>query len=97
MLWIGLSTLGALARFAHVDPFPGVRSTAATFRVANVYHLFGSITTIRQEPEFQTSTDGIEWTPHPLHHKPGPTDRRPPLVAPHQPRLDFQLWFYALR
>src|SRR5262249_7022472 len=27
---------------------------------------------------------------------PGALDRAPPLVAPHQPRVDFQLWFYGL-
>ena len=31
-----------------------------------------------------------------LHYKPGPLDRRPPYVAPHQPRVDFRLWFYGL-
>ena len=27
---------------------------------------------------------------------PAPCARRPPYVAPHQPRVDFQLWFYGL-
>jgi lipase maturation factor len=31
-----------------------------------------------------------------LHYKPGPEERRPPIVAPHQPRVDFQLWFFTL-
>ena len=95
--WIALSALGGLARFADLDPAPEVLRATRTWRVANVYHLFGSITTQRLEPEFQTSQDGQTWTAHALHHKPGPPERRPPFVAPHQPRLDFQLWFYALR
>lgn len=95
--WLALSALSAVARFAHVDPLPELRRAASTLRIANVYHLFGSITPVRLEPDFQTSADGVRWTSHPLRHKPGPADRRPPLVAPHQPRLDFQLWFYALR
>lgn len=95
--WVALSTLGGLARFADADLAPGVRRAAAAWRAANSYHLFTSITTQRLEPEFQTSLDGQTWTAQALHHKPGPADRRPPLVAPHQPRLDFQLWFYALR
>lgn len=65
------------------------------YRVFNRYHLFTGITTTRNEPEFQTY-DGTEWTPHYLHYKPGPLDRRPPFVAPHQPRLDFLLWFYGI-
>jgi hypothetical protein len=31
-----------------------------------------------------------------MHDRPGPTDRRPPIVAPHQPRVDFQMWFFTL-
>jgi hypothetical protein len=32
----------------------------------------------------------------PLRYKPGDVNRAPPFVAPHQPRLDFQLWFFGL-
>jgi len=31
-----------------------------------------------------------------LRYKPGAVDRPPPFVAPHQPRVDFRLWFYGL-
>ena len=31
-----------------------------------------------------------------MRYKPGPLDRAPPFVAPHQPRVDFLLWFYGL-
>jgi len=33
----------------------------------------------------------LEWP-----YKPGSVARRPPLVAPYQPRLDWQMWFQAL-
>jgi hypothetical protein len=36
------------------------------------------------------------WTAQELWHKPGDPRRRPDFVAPHQPRVDFQLWFYGL-
>jgi lipase maturation factor 1 len=36
------------------------------------------------------------WTPQYLWHKPGDPRRAPDFVAPHQPRVDFQLWFYGL-
>lgn len=29
-------------------------------------------------------------------YKPGNVSRVPPVVAPHQPRLDWQMWFAAL-
>jgi hypothetical protein len=30
-------------------------------------------------------------------YKPGALDRRPPVAFPHMPRLDWQMWFAALR
>ncbi len=77
---------------AAMDP---LRRVLAPFRVVNTYHLFGAITRERIEPELSTS-DGAEWTAHDLRHKPGDVARAPDLVAPHQPRVDFQLWFYGL-
>lgn len=68
----------------------------AQLRVFNTYHLFAAITTERIEPEF-AGFDGAAWRIYDLNYKPGPLERRPPLVAPHQPRLDFQLWFHGLR
>lgn len=71
------------------------RALYQPFRIINTYHLFGHITEERIEPEFQTF-DGELWTAHALRYKPGPLDRAPPFVAPHQPRVDFRLWFYGL-
>ena len=68
----------------------------APFRLINTYYLFTSVTRRRIEPTFET-TDGARWVEHDLRYKPGPVDRAPPLVAPHQPRVDFLLWFYGLR
>src|SRR6185369_14373431 len=65
------------------------------WRLINTYHLFGHITRDRIEPEFQIQTGG-DWLPVDLWHKPGDVARPPDFVAPHQPRVDFQLWFYGL-
>ncbi|MGB0716311.1 MAG: lipase maturation factor family protein, partial [Phycisphaerae bacterium] len=67
------------------------------FRSLNNYGLFTRMTTVRYEIEIQGSTDGVEWRPYVLPYQPGPVDRMPPFVAPHQPRLDWQMWFAALR
>lgn len=37
-----------------------------------------------------------DWKDIPFKHKPGDVYRRPTMVAPHQPRLDWQMWFAAL-
>ncbi len=73
-----------------------LRHVYAPFRLVNTYHLFGHITRARIEPELQTTDDGTTWVAHDFRHKPGDPMRRPDWVAPHQPRVDFQLWFYGL-
>lgn len=93
--WLVLSTSASLERFADIHTLERARAAAQPYRVANVYHLFASVTTERIEPELQLRVDG-EWSPARLRYKPGPPDRRPPFVAPHQPRLDFRLWFHGL-
>ena len=73
-----------------------VRQATQPFRLANKYHLFAHIDPRRIEAEIEWTADGQEWRPYQLHYKPGPVDRPPPIVAPHQPRLDFQLWFFTM-
>jgi len=88
-----VSFVDSPALFAALLP---LRHVYAPFRIVNTYHLFGHITRARIEAEFQTTDDGTNWIAHDLWHKPGDPQRRPDWVAPHQPRVDFQLWFYGL-
>lgn len=67
------------------------------FRSVNPYGLFAVMTTERPEIVIEGSRDGIEWRAYEFRYKPGLLTRRPPWVAPHQPRLDWQMWFEALR
>ena len=81
---------------ASARPLAGLESAIAPFRSLNNYGLFAVMTTTRPELIFEGSDDGIEWQPYEFPHKPGDLARRPDFVAPHQPRLDWQLWFAAL-
>ena len=74
-----------------------VRTAIAPFRSINIYHLFASMTLIRREVVIEGSNDGTTWLPYEFRYKPGDLNRPPPFVAPHQPRVDFQLWFLLLR
>jgi hypothetical protein len=38
----------------------------------------------------------LTWLPYRFRWKPGELNRAPRWVAPHQPRLDWQMWFAAL-
>ncbi len=69
---------------------------AEPFRIANGYGLFRVMTKSRPEIVLEGSADGIDWLPYTFHWKPGDLAERPRWVAPHQPRLDWQMWFAAL-
>lgn len=80
-----------------------IRSVAAKLHVSNAYGLFRRMTGVgpngqvaRPEVILQTSVDGERWTEVAFRHKPGDPTRAPTWVAPHQPRLDWQMWFAAL-
>jgi len=68
----------------------------APFRSLNTYGLFAVMTTNRPEIIVEGSVDGQTWLPYEFNYKPGDVKRRPAFVAPHQPRLDWQMWFAAL-
>ncbi len=73
-----------------------VRRTLNAFRSINAYHLFAQMTRVRDEVVIEGSNDGADWLPYEFRYKPGDVSRAPAFVAPHQPRVDFQLWFLAL-
>jgi predicted DCC family thiol-disulfide oxidoreductase YuxK len=65
-------------------------------RIAGGYGLFTTMTTRRPEIIVEGSNDGETWLAYTFPYKPGDLRRPPPFVAPHQPRLDWQMWFAAL-
>jgi len=73
-----------------------VHEWSMPFRSVNGYGLFRVMTKERPEIVFEGSRDGRRWEEYRLKYKPGDLGKRPGLVAPHQPRLDWQLWFAAL-
>ena len=61
------------------------------FQISNSYGLFAVMTRTRPEIVVEGSSDGEHWLAYEFRYKPGPA-----WVAPHQPRLDWQMWFAAL-
>jgi predicted DCC family thiol-disulfide oxidoreductase YuxK len=76
-----------------IDPLANL---IAPFRSVNAYGLFAVMTTTRPEIILEGSEDGATWVEYEFKYKAGDVHRRPPWVAPHQPRLDWQMWFAAL-
>ena len=66
------------------------------FSTFNNYGLFAVMTTERREINIEGTLDGETWKPYVFRYKPGPLDRAPVWNTPHQPRLDWQMWFAAL-
>jgi hypothetical protein len=69
---------------------------SAPFHPTSPYGLFAMMTLDRPEIVLEGSDDGTTWKAYEFRYKPGDHARTPVLVAPHQPRLDWQMWFAAL-
>ena len=68
----------------------------SVFSIVNKYHVFPTMTTNRIELEVLGSYDGKNWKPYLFKYKPDLLDERPQFIIPHQPRLDWQMWFVTL-
>ncbi|KAG8192356.1 hypothetical protein JTE90_029090 [Oedothorax gibbosus] len=71
----------------------------AEFRISNSYGLFRRMTGVDGRPELIIEGSNhltTGWKEYKFLYKPGDLSRRPPFLLPHQPRLDWQLWFAAL-
>jgi len=65
-------------------------------RSINNYGLFAVMTTQRNEIILEGSNDGEHWLPYEFRYKPGNIYQAPKWAMPHQPRLDWQMWFASL-
>ncbi len=77
-------------------PMPAVYQWLAPLRTFNSYGLFAVMTTSRPEIILEGSNDGVTWLEYEFKYKAGDVKQRPRFVEPHQPRLDWQMWFAAL-
>jgi hypothetical protein len=69
--------------------------------LVNTYGAFGSVGRERDEIIFEGTDDELitgdtKWKPYEFKAKPGDPERRPPFIAPYQPRIDWQIWFAAM-
>jgi hypothetical protein len=91
----GFEMVGELSGH-HWAPAESVIRAVGPFQIANTYGLFAVMTTTRPEIIVEGSNDGTTWLPYEFRYKPGDLKRAPIWVQPHQPRLDWQMWFAAL-
>ncbi|HVT27109.1 MAG TPA: lipase maturation factor family protein, partial [Lacipirellulaceae bacterium] len=80
-------------------PWPSVESelNIGQFFLVNEYGLFRQMTETRPEIVIEGGNDDAHWKAYEFRWKPGDPSRRPRFNTPYQPRLDWQMWFEALR
>src|SRR6266404_6543763 len=69
--------------------------------LVNTYGAFGTVGRERDEIVFEGTEDAVitgdtKWKEYEFVAKPGDPNRRPPFIAPYQPRIDWQIWFAAM-
>ncbi len=63
------------------------------WHIVNTYHVFPTMTTTQIELKIEGSIDGVNWKEYKFIHRPDALDKRPTIVLPHHPRLDWMMWF----
>lgn len=101
LLAVVVTTVRGLDRAGWIEtvprPLAAIDRFAAPWASFNAYGLFADMTTERPEIEIEGSLDGENWRPYRFRYKPGAISRPPVFAGLHMPRLDWQMWFAALR
>jgi hypothetical protein len=92
-LWVGAQSV----RYDVPDWWRSALQATAPARVVNPYGLFAVMTRSRAEIAVEVRLAGGGWVDLPFRYKPGDPQRSPTWPATHLPRLDWHLWFTALR
>jgi hypothetical protein len=96
VLPIGLNRIWQTLTRSDLPVLGAVTEAAAPFFIVNSYGLFAVMTIARPEIVIEGSADGDHWREYVFRYKPGPLSRPALWNIPHQPRLDWQMWFAAL-
>jgi predicted DCC family thiol-disulfide oxidoreductase YuxK len=98
MLIMLISTTQLLKIFTTQDqPFGwSVLRALHSFNIVNTYGPFAIMTTRRIEIVIEGSNNKRDWFEYEFKYKPGDVFKPARWIIPHQPRLDWQMWFAAL-
>lgn len=92
---VGLDRLYEPFAHQHLPVIGAVTNAINPLLIVNPYGLFITTTTTRPELVIQGSGDNVHWRDYVMPFYPGPVARAPVWNIPHQPRLDWQMWFAA--
>jgi hypothetical protein len=100
--------VASLVAFLSVQPVLNLLSPGQVMNTSfdpldlvNTYGAFGTVGRERTNVVFEGTSDVVpndsaDWKPYPYRALPVDPARRPPQIAPYQPRLDWQMWFAAM-
>ncbi|WP_316365184.1 lipase maturation factor family protein [Candidatus Thiodiazotropha sp. CDECU1] len=71
----------------------GFSQSVQRLGIGHIFHVFPTMQTQRQELVIQGSNDGKTWQVYEFGYKPGDPSQAPAMIIPHQPRLDWMVWF----
>jgi predicted DCC family thiol-disulfide oxidoreductase YuxK len=92
---VGLERLWQPLRQTPLPLVGALASAVSPLLIVNPYGVFANMTTTRPQIVIEGSADGQIWHEYVFRYSPGPVTRGPSWNIPHQPRLDWQLWFAA--
>jgi hypothetical protein len=98
-LLIGLLSIQPVINM--ISPNQIMNTSFDPLNLVNTYGAFGSVGKERLNVVFEGTMDSIpdekaNWKPYLYKYLPVDLDRRPPQIAPYQPRLDWAMWFAAM-
>jgi hypothetical protein len=94
--YILANVLAVLGMFYNIGKLRSILRYLKEYFILNSYGLFVHMTTRRDEIVIEGSMDEETWKEYTFKWKPGDCKKAPGWVAPHQPRLDWQMWFVPL-
>jgi predicted DCC family thiol-disulfide oxidoreductase YuxK len=93
---VGLNEIRRTFTHTELPVIGAVTRAVSPWFIVNPYGLFAVMTTTRPEIVIEGSADGETWREYVFRYKLGPLTRPALWNIPHQPRLDWQMWFAAL-
>jgi predicted DCC family thiol-disulfide oxidoreductase YuxK len=93
---VGVNRIWQTAARTDLPVLGALTQAVSPLFIVNPYGLFAVMTTTRPEIVIEGSADGRVWREYVFRYKPGPLSRPALWNIPHQPRLDWQMWFAAL-
>ena len=88
-----LVTAGEMIRGRSIPVLSDWSHWVEPFRIANRYHVFPTIDRERISVQVEASIDGEHWVPLDFRYAPDDPGRITGFIVPHQPRVDWGLWF----